>query len=305
MADRFSLLVVSGSGKFVKKAHCAYWILYATSSALLLFMLIFAFVIADYINISRKDLNKTMLEAELAVQSQELLQHRQQIQKFAREINRLKNRMVEISQVDQQIRRVAEMDESAALFGVGGSAPEDLNPDIELERKHTQLIIEMHRQVGELQNASVYQQNSLNDLWKVVEERGNFMAYTPTIRPAAGRISSGFGYRESPFTGKLEFHNGLDIANYSNTEIIATAHGRISFVGETRGFGRLVMIEHGHGLTTRYAHLDRILKSRGDIVKRGDVIGYMGNTGRSTGTHLHYEVRLNGMPVNPKKYFFN
>jgi murein DD-endopeptidase MepM/ murein hydrolase activator NlpD len=268
-------------------------------------MLITAVGAADYIRISRKDLDKQLLEAQLVSQNQELLQYRQQVQKFAREINQIKNRMVELNQIDQQIRRVAQMDERSDLFGIGGSAPEDIDPDLELERQHTQLIVEMHRQVGELSNAAVYQQNSLNDLWKVVEERGNFMAYTPTIRPAEGRISSRFGYRESPFTGQLEFHNGLDIANGWNTEVLATAHGCISFVGETRGFGKLIMIDHGHGVTTRYAHLERILKKRGDMVRRGETIATMGNTGRSTGTHLHYEIRLNGVPVNPQKYFLN
>jgi len=305
LAENFSFFVVSDSGKFVSRARCSQRAIYGVFSALLFLVLVIAFGVGDYIRIYRNDQNKKMLEAELSIQSQELVHHRKQIQKFAREINQLKNRMVELNAIDRQIRRVAQMDESAGLFGIGGSAPEDLNPDIELERKHSQLIIEMHRQVGELNNAAVYQQRSLNDLWKVAEERGNFMAYTPTIRPAEGRISSRFGYRESPFTGKLEFHNGLDIAHGRNTEILATAHGCISFVGETRGFGKLIMIDHGHGVTTRYAHLERILKKRGDMVRRGETIATMGNTGRSTGTHLHYEVRLKGVPVNPQKYFLN
>ena len=305
MAEKFYLLVLSGSGKPVKRAHFSHWMVYGILSALLLLMLIIAIGASDYIRISRKDLNKEALEAELALRTQELVHHRKQIQKFAREINQIKNRIVEVNEMDQLIRKIADLEENAAPFGIGGSAPEDLNPDLVPERKHTQLIKEMHRHVDQLENAAAHQQSSLSDLLSVVKERGNIMAYTPTIRPSEGLISSRFGYRVSPFTGNREFHNGLDIANRRNTEIIATADGRIFFEGERSGFGRLVVIDHGHGLTTRYAHLEQILRKRGDVVKRGEAIGHMGSSGRSTGTHLHYEVRLNGVPVNPLKYILN
>jgi murein DD-endopeptidase MepM/ murein hydrolase activator NlpD len=305
MAEQFSFFILSGSGKFTQLAHCSQRTLHAIFGTLVLFMLVIAIGVADYIRMSRIAVDNTMLETELALQNQEVIHHRQQIQKFAREINQIKNRLVQVNQVDQLIRRVADMDESSGLFGIGGSVPEDLHYDLELERRHTSLIKKMHRQVQELENAVVYQQNSMLDLWKVVEQRGNLMSYTPTIPPAEGFISSQFGYRMSPFTGRREFHNGLDIANGPNTEIIATADGHICFVGETPGYGRMVLIDHGHGLTTRYAHLEQVFIHRGDKVKRGEAIAYMGSTGRSTGTHLHYEVRLNGLPVNPEKYFLN
>jgi murein DD-endopeptidase MepM/ murein hydrolase activator NlpD len=254
---------------------------------------------------ARKDLDKTALEAALLSKDQEIAHYRRQIQKFSRDINQLKHRMAELDQMDRHIRRVAQLEPEDALFGIGGSPPEDIRADLHPNSRHDQLIVEMHRQLKELEGASLYQHGSLNDLWKVVEERGNLMTYTPTIRPAEGRISSLFGYRNSPFTGELEFHQGLDIANEPDTEIFATAFGRIAYVGETPGFGKLVLIDHGHGYTTLYAHLERILMEQGQHVKRGEVIGHMGSTGRSTGSHLHYEVRLNGVPVNPGKYFLN
>lgn len=305
MAEKFFFLVLSSSGDFIKRAHCSRWTLYCLFSALILLMAVIAVGAADYIKISRKVLAQNKREDELVLKSRELVQYRRQIQKFAREINRLKGRIVELNQMDLQIRRVAGMKESTALFGIGGAAPEDLDPGMKPERNYNRLMIKMHRQVDELKNAAFYQRNSLKDVWKVVEERGDFMAYTPTIRPAEGWISSPFGYRQSPFTGKREFHEGLDIASSRHTQIFATADGRIAFAGKRRGFGRLVLIDHGHGLKTLYAHLERILKKPGDAVKRGDIIAYMGSTGRSTGIHLHYEVRLNGVPVNPQKYIFN
>jgi murein DD-endopeptidase MepM/ murein hydrolase activator NlpD len=305
MAEKYSLIVLSGSGKLIKRAHCSHWRLYGVFGALFLLLLIIVIGATDYIRIYQKDLNNDVLEAELALQTQEVAHHRKQIQKFAREINQLKNRIVEINHMDQLIRRIADLEENNALFGIGGSAPDDLKPDLAPERKYTQLIRAMHHQVDQLESAAAHQQNSLGDLLKVVKTRGNIAAYTPTIRPAEGLISSRFGYRVSPFTGRREFHNGLDIANHHNTEIIATANGRIAFSGERRGYGRLVVIDHGHGLTTRYAHLEQIFRKRDDVVKRGEVIACMGNSGRSTGTHLHYEVRLNGVPINPQKYILN
>ena len=102
-----------------------------------------------------------------------------------------------------------------------------------------------------------------------------------------------------------EFHKGLDIAARQGTPILATANGKITFADSKGQLGKVVFINHGHGIVTRYAHLSKILKKEGDIVKRGDKIALMGNTGRSTGPHLHYEVRLNGVPVDPKKYILN
>jgi murein DD-endopeptidase MepM/ murein hydrolase activator NlpD len=305
MAEKYSFLVLADSGKYLKRVRCSRWTINALLSAVILLTLTIAAGVADYIRISRKALNNEALQTQLVVQKREVAHHRKQIQKFAKEINQLKDRIVEINHMDQLIRKIADLEESGDLFGIGGSPPENLDSDLVLKGRHTQLIKAMHRHVGQLENAAIHQQNSLDDLLSVVEERGNIVAYTPIIRPAEGVISSRFGYRVSPFTGVREFHNGLDIANRRNTEIIATADGRISFVGQSRGFGRLVVIDHGHGLTTRYAHLEEVVIKHGEPVKRGETIAYMGNSGRSTGTHLHYEVRLNGVPVNPQKYILN
>ena len=305
MAEKFSLLVLSGSGKIIKQARCSQFLIYGLCGALILLMLLSAIGVADYVRLYGKNIGKEALEAELSIQRQEVVHQRQQIQRFAREINQLTDRIVELNQMEQQIRRIADLEENGGLIGIGGSDPDDLNANLVLARTPNQLIKEMHHHVGRLEDAAVHQQEALTDLLQVLQERQSIMAYTPTIRPAEGRISSRFGYRESPFTGKREFHHGLDIANRRSTEIIATANGRISFVGEKRGLGKVVVIDHGHGFTTRYAHLDQIAKDRGDSVVRGDPIGYMGNSGRSTGPHLHYEVRLNGIPVNPQKYLLD
>ncbi len=123
--------------------------------------------------------------------------------------------------------------------------------------------------------------------------------------PTRGWTSSRFGYRASPFTGKREFHKGIDISARMGSPVVATADGMVAFSGLDRGYGRTIVLKHGYGLKTRYAHLKRILVKKGQFVKRGEIIGLVGNSGRSTGSHLHYEVHLNGVPVNPMKYIID
>ena len=110
---------------------------------------------------------------------------------------------------------------------------------------------------------------------------------------------------KSPYTGLREFHRGLDIATREGMPVVASADGVVTFAGKKGFLGKVLRIDHGHRMVTRYGHLRTVLKKRGDVVKRGDIIGRVGKTGRSTGPHLHYEVFLNGIPVNPEKYILN
>jgi murein DD-endopeptidase MepM/ murein hydrolase activator NlpD len=164
---------------------------------------------------------------------------------------------------------------------------------------------EMHEQTRELNLASVSQEKVFESIIKDLKRQRNLLSSTPSIWPTKGWLASGFGYRISPFTGLREFHKGLDISSREGTRVIAPADGIVTFTGKNGLYGNMIKIDHGHGIVTRYGHLEKILKKRGEAVKRGDVIGLMGNTGRSTGPHLHYEVFLNGLPVNPKKYILN
>lgn len=137
---------------------------------------------------------------------------------------------------------------------------------------------------------------------------GNFLSklstglWRPELWPVAGRISSSFGERLDPFDGEGAFHTGLDIATPMGTPVHVTAEGVVTYAGILRGYGRAVVVDHGHHLRTLYAHLSGFAAAVGQRVDRGDVIGFVGDSGRSTGPHLHYEVRINGVPVNPYKY---
>ena len=168
---------------------------------------------------------------------------------------------------------------------------------------------DMHEQIDQLSQASSNQQEGLESLLKSLEDQQNLLASTPAIRPVARNvkswITSRFGYRKSPFTQRRELHKGYDIASRQGTPILSTADGVVTFAGKKGLLGNTVVIDHGHGMVTRYGHCSKLLKKRGDKVKRWETIALMGNTGRSTGPHVHYEVHLNGIPVNPVKYILN
>jgi murein DD-endopeptidase MepM/ murein hydrolase activator NlpD len=132
-----------------------------------------------------------------------------------------------------------------------------------------------------------------------VERRAEVANATPSIWPALGWLTSNFGQRPDPFTGDAHSHLGLDIAADRGDPVHATAAGKVESAGWSGDYGNLVVVSHAFGLTTRYAHLSKVSVSAGSSVKRGDVIGYVGATGRATASHLHYEVWANGRPVNP------
>lgn len=308
MANKLSFIVLGDSGTKIKQIHISRKQLVALCGLLLFSVAAVGYGLYDYINLQSSLEDRSGLERRLAIQSEEVLHQRQQIQRFAQEIDDLKIKIVELNEFGDKIRIIANIDQPGGqdgLFGMGGAAPEDLNSAIELDRGHRKLIKEMHQQMGQLDDASAHQQTAFTHLLNKLEERKNLLAHTPAIRPAKGWMTSLFGYRHSPFTGKREFHKGIDIANRKGTAIMATADGIVSYSGKKGPLGKVLIIDHGYGLITRYGHIDKYLKKQGENVQRGEVVALMGNTGRSTGSHLHYEVRLNGLPVNPSKYILN
>lgn len=142
-------------------------------------------------------------------------------------------------------------------------------------------------------------ENYLNALQDQLKQ---MIASIPTELPAAGRVSSGVGTRPSPWDGKAEFHSGLDIPNPTGTAVYAPANGVVEFVGPSNGNGNMVLVDHGQGIVTQYAHLSKARVKKGENVRKGQRIADVGSTGRSTSSHLHYEVRVNGVPVDPRRY---
>lgn len=136
-------------------------------------------------------------------------------------------------------------------------------------------------------------------------EQARWAASVPSVYPAEGLLTSGFGTRKDPLTGRRAMHQGVDISALRGKPVYATADGLVVRSGRLGHLGNAVYLSHGYGLTTRYGHMSKLAVESGQKVKRGDLIGYVGNTGRSTGYHLHYEVREEGRPVNPRAYMLD
>jgi murein DD-endopeptidase MepM/ murein hydrolase activator NlpD len=163
----------------------------------------------------------------------------------------------------------------------------------------------MKTDVERLKSEAESQEESLSELEKLLSTKKEILVHTPSIWPTQGWVTSGFGFRINPFTGLNQMHEGLDISNRVGTHIIAPADGIVTDTGQDYSFGKVIVISHGFGMTSRYCHLSKIFVTPGQKVKRGNKIAEIGNTGKSTGPHLHYEVRINGIPVNPMKYILN
>lgn len=144
----------------------------------------------------------------------------------------------------------------------------------------------------------------LQDEYEILYDKKAFLSALPTRQPASGYFTSGFGVRNSPYGDRIKMHEGLDIANRPGTVIRAPADGEVTFADSKGGYGLTMIINHGYGIETWYGHLRKFVASRGDKVKRGNRIALLGNSGRSTGPHVHYEVRVHGYPVDPRSYIF-
>lgn len=306
----YSFLVLNHIGSPIKRLSVSRKILTASGCIITAVFIALVFLGADYF-LARKNAGKSTVLEKRIFQQEDVINHqREQIQTFAEKINELKSQLAQLNDFEKKIRIIANLEnndsESDGVFGIGGSMPEDLDPTIEMKERQSALLQEMHEQVQDLDQVAVSQHERFETLYGHLEGQRNMLACTPTIRPVdGGYVSSSFGYRTSPFTGRKEFHKGLDIAQKQGTPIMATADGIISFSGKKGLLGNTVIIDHGYGFITRYGHAHKVLKKRGETVKRGEVIAHVGNSGRSTGPHVHYEIQINGVQVNPKRYVMN
>jgi murein DD-endopeptidase MepM/ murein hydrolase activator NlpD len=176
---------------------------------------------------------------------------------------------------------------------------EPRDPEREVLKKQ---YLELDAQITTLTAQALTLEQTLQDQYESLVDQKAFLSAIPTRKPAVGYFTSGFGIRRAPIGGKIKMHEGLDIANHPGTPIKAAADGVIAFADGKAGYGQTVIIDHGYGVETRYAHTAKILVKKGAKVKRGEAIALLGNSGRSTGPHLHYEVKVNGLPVDPLTY---
>ena len=169
------------------------------------------------------------------------------------------------------------------------------------DKDYVSLVVRIDKAVRETQ----LKEQSVIELWEGLSERQSLLNATPNIRPSKGWITSRFGYRLNPFTNKTTMHAGLDLAAAPGSPVYAPADGVVIFASYDDSYGKLVSIDHGYGVTTRFGHNSQIYVHVGQRVSKWDVIAAVGNTGRSTGPHLHYEVRINGTPVDPANFILD
>jgi murein DD-endopeptidase MepM/ murein hydrolase activator NlpD len=260
------------------------------------------YLITDYYSVKKmvSDLENLRMETR---------QQRQQLVAFARSIDDLQGEMTRLRQFDMKLRVMADLDGVVypeQVMGIGGENPEPFNPlEVEPSFQDQALITSMTNGLDRLKTEFSIQERSFQELVEYLEDQKSLLASTPSIWPVKGWLTSGFGYRTSPFTGRREMHKGLDIATRTGTPIIAPADGLVVFNGREGGFGNILSLDHGYGIVSKFAHLLSVDVKLGEKVKRGDIIARVGNTGRSTGPHLHYEVAVNGVSVNPVRYVLN
>ncbi|UCF57083.1 MAG: M23 family metallopeptidase [Deltaproteobacteria bacterium] len=257
--------------------------------------------IRDYRAIKAKIPRLAQLEEENA-------QQRIQLIALTQKIDQISGKLIELKKFDQKLKNMVNLETSednTQFLGIGGSDPSLLNPDYTLEKAHQKLVRLMHQSLDNLNTEISIQTNEKAELCKFLDNQKIMLACTPSIWPTRGWLSSGFGYRISPFTNEKEFHKGIDISTRMNTPVLAPADGVISSTGRDHAMGNMLTINHSYGMKTRYGHLSKTLVKKGQYVKRGQKIGLVGKSGRTTGPHLHYEVYLNGLPVNPLRHILN
>ncbi len=173
---------------------------------------------------------------------------------------------------------------------------------------NSDLMVETTKSIDNLAREVYLQSKSYDHIINLAINRETMLKHIPAIQPVLNkdltRVASGFGRRIDPVYHTRKMHEGMDFTAPTGTDVFATGNGTVTFVGWQQGYGNIVKIDHGFGYETRYAHLNRFNVRVGKKVTRGDVIAYVGNTGKSTGPHLHYEVRYKGQPQNPQNYYF-
>jgi murein DD-endopeptidase MepM/ murein hydrolase activator NlpD len=227
---------------------------------------------------------------------------------FAKEILELRETVKRTAEVENQLRDLLKLKSKNAIIkytGFGGPSYIDTQLLEKEIQKNDDVISRkaFEAAVKYIDYQAQTNEKSFQEIIKYITDQRAKLTAVPSGWPVKGWITCGFGSRIDPFTGALSFHQGVDIANDTGSPIKATADGVVQYADfERGGYGNLITINHGNGYLTRYGHLQKFIVSPGQHVKKNQIIGFLGSTGKSTSPHVHYEVILNGVAVNPVKY---
>ena len=289
MSDkRFTILVIPEGSHQVRRYGLRLSVLKRIAAAAVVLALGLAGLITDYVltNLDQNELERLQVEN---------LSQREELHRLVVKLEDLRQEIVVLAQNDAKVRVMAKLSapKSDSMVGVGGPATqEDVNREFSVIQ---QRIDEVRRQID-------LRRESQEEIQGILNDQRSLLAAKPGGWPVKGWLTSSFGMRRDPFNGRRKMHEGLDIAARTGTSVTATADGIVSSVKTEPGYGKVVILDHGYGYRTIYGHNSRYYVKVGQRVRRGERIAAVGNTGRSTGSHVHYEIRLNGVPVNPRKY---
>lgn len=286
------IIIISGKRNKTLNYRISLGLIAAAAAVVLVILILFLYNLAHFTTREIDRSRMVQLREENRVIGQEL-------NRIEKEIAALDIQIDSLEIYDQKLRAYASLEpiEKNLNPGIGGAVVQkdsavNLSSDLTL----------LDRTLDDLVHRAQAQGTSFKDLINKLDERAYLRSRTPSIIPVQGWFMSGFGYRLDPFTGLIKMHEGIDIAAPIGTPIVAPADGSVSATGEKPGFGITLEIDHGYGLVSFYAHLQRCKVEPGMNVRRGDIIGYIGTTGKTTGPHLHYEIRMSSSPVNPINY---
>jgi len=286
-AKKFTILIIPEGSHRVRRIGVRRGLLQAAGAVALVLLVTVSLLLTDYFRTSldRNELHR--LKAQNRNQQKEM-------RRLATSLDDLRKELVVLAQNDAKVRVMAQLSKprSDVPVGVGGPAETDAAAD----------YTALQQQIDELRQSIDLRRESQEEVQGFLNDQRSLLAAKPKGWPTKGWMTSTFGMRNSPFTGKRKMHEGLDIAARTGTPVQAAADGIVSQAETVEGYGKLVVIDHGYGYKTYYAHNSKIFVKVGQRIKRGERIAAVGNTGSSTGSHLHYEVRLNGVPINPRKY---
>ena len=284
---RFTIMIIPEGSHRVRRFAIQRSLVKTLIAGAVVFALGLTALVVDYLrtNLDRDELQR--LQVENSMQREELHQ-------LVVKLEDLRKEMVVLSQNDAKVRVMAKLaaPKGDSPVGIGGPAEEDLSKSFS----------DIQRRIDEVRRQIDLRRESQEEIKGILNDQRSLLAAKPNGWPVKGWLTSNFGMRRDPFNGRRKMHEGLDIAARTGTTVTATADGIVSSVRTEPGYGKMVVIDHGYGYRTYYGHNSKNFVKVGQRVKRGDRIAAVGNTGRSTGSHVHYEIRLNGVPVNPKKY---
>jgi murein DD-endopeptidase MepM/ murein hydrolase activator NlpD len=294
---RLSFMVIADSRDKLRRFRVSYG--FILSAALILAFLVTSnfILITSFIGSQAAQLETNRLQNE----NRHLTEKYEELQQDMKEVSDNYRSLVEKEIAIRDIFNLPEISTDERQLGIGG--PDNMPYD--QFSKALRIAHSTEKEIDALVRLSNFEQEKYEEVYELLQEKKDLLDHTPSILPARGYHTRGFGMKLDPFTGYKQFHGGLDIANKSGTQIYATADGVIKSTGYADGLGKFIVIDHGYGYMTKYGHLSKIKVNRGQRVRRGDLIGLMGNTGYSTGPHLHYEVVKNNMRDDPLKYILN